>query len=419
MKRSTFKVLFYLKRDKVKKDGSVPLFCRITVDGKEIRFGMKRHISPKFWDVKAGKATGRSDEAAEINTLIDNTKSAIYKVYRELQERDNSVSAEKVRNAFLGIDVGKNTLLTLFDEQNKKKKELIGKTLAASTYDKFRITRDHLAEFLITKCNLTDIPLKEINHDFICKFEHFMLATRQCSENTTAKYMQFFKHIIIVAMKSELIYKNPFAEYSIHVKKTDRGFLTQEEVEILMKMKFNTKRLERVRDVFIFCCFTGLSYIDVKNLTADNIRKSFDGKLWFIGKRGKTDITYQVPVLEIPQRIIDKYNGTLTDGRLLPVINNQNNNAYLKEIGELCQFTKKLSFHLSRHTFATLTLTKGVSIESVSKMLGHTNIATTQIYARVLAEKIGDEMGLFAGNISKMGKTFALPEMETKIAVNF
>jgi site-specific recombinase XerD len=408
--RSTFKVLFFLKRDKQKANGSIPLFCRITVDGKEVRFGMKKDIHPRFWDVNAGKAAGRTNEAVEINTLIDNTKSAIYKVYRDLQERENNVTAEKVKNVFLGIEIKHQTLLQVFDEQNKEKQLLVGKTIAESTYDKYRITRDHMAEFLKKEYNLSDISLKDINHKFICDFELFMLTTRNCAENTTAKYIQFFKHIIIIAMKNGWIYKNPFADYNIQIKKTDRGYLTQEEIEVLMKLKFETSRLERVRDVFVFCCFSGLSYIDVKRLTGDNIRTSFDGNLWIMGKRGKTDVSYNVPLLEIPQMILDKYNGKSSDNRLLPVINNQNTNAYLKEIGTLCGIKKKLTFHLSRHTFATLTLSKGVSIESVSKMLGHTNIQTTQIYARITNEKISNDMALFAGKVKGM---------ETKLAVNF
>jgi site-specific recombinase XerD len=408
--RSTFKVLFFLKRDKVKKDGSVPLFCRITVDGREVRFGMKQDIQPGYWDVKAGKAAGRSSEAVEINTLIDSTKSAIFKVYRDLQERENSVSAEKVKNAFLGIDLSQHSLLAMFDEYIREKKPLVGKNLSKSTFEKYRYTKNHLAAFLKQECNLSDIPLKEIDHRFICNFERFMLTTQKCVENTTAKYMQFFKHIVLVAMKYEWIYKNPFAEYKIRLKRTDRGYLTQEEVEILMKQKFKIKRLERVRDVFVFCCFTGLSYIDVKNLTADNIRTSFDGKTWIMGRRGKTEVAWQVPLLEIPQKIIAKYRDTQPKGRLLPVSNNHNTNAYLKEVGEQCGMTKKLTFHLSRHTFATLTLSKGVSIESVSKMLGHTNIQTTQIYARITSEKISNDMALFAGKVK---------DMETNFVVNF
>ena len=402
MKRSTFRVLFFLKRDKQKTNGMIPLFCRITVDGQEVRFGMKREIHPKYWDVKAGKATGRSDEAIEVNTLLDNTKSALFKVYRDMQERENCVTAEKVKNAFLGIDLRQHTLLSVFDEHNREKKLLVGKTLSESTYDKYRITRNHLAEFLKIDCNLSDIALKEIDHKFICNFELFMLATRRCAENTTAKYMQFFKHIIIESMKYGWIYKNPFTDYQIRIKNPDRGYLTQKEVEILINQKFDTKRLERVRDIFVFCCFTGLSYIDVKNLSGESISILFDGKPWITGKRGKTNTSYQVPLLDIPQKIVEKYKGESPEGRLFPVINNQNTNAYLKEIGKLCKLKKKLTFHLSRHTFATFALSLGVSIESVSKMLGHTNIQTTQIYARITDKKVGIEMNMFAGRIKNL-----------------
>jgi site-specific recombinase XerD len=282
--------------------------------------------------------------------------------------------------------------------------------ISESTYDKYRITRDHLEEFLKTEYRLSDISLKEINHRFITGFERFLLTERGCAKNTTAKYMQFFKHIIIVALKNEWIYKNPFSEYTITIEHVDRDYLTEEEIEILMRQKFSTKCLERLRDVFVFCCFTGLSYIDVKNLTEDHIRTSFDGNLWIMGKRGKTDTGYQVPLLEIPKMILNKYGGALKNSRLLPVINNQNSNSYLKEIGKMCGIKKKLTFHLSRHTFATLTLSRGVSIESVSRMLGHTNIKTTQIYAKITSDKISNEMAQFAGKVK---------EMEMKLAVNF
>jgi len=248
--------------------------------------------------------------------LMDNTKSAIIKVYREMQERENSVTAEKVKNVFLGIDAGKNTLLSLFDEVKREKQSLIGKTLSRKTYDRYCTVRKHLAEFLEKDCNLSDIAIKEIDYRFISNFERFMLATRGCNENSTARYIHTFKYVINTAIKYGLIYKNPFAEFQIKGKKPDRGYLTQEEVEILMQHKFKSKRLERVRDVFVFCCFTGLSYIDVKNLSEDNICTFFDGKLWIISKRGKTDITFQVPLLEIPQKILEKYEGKSRNGNL-------------------------------------------------------------------------------------------------------
>jgi site-specific recombinase XerD len=408
--RSTFKVLFYLKRDKKKTNGNVPIFCRITVDGKEVRFWMKKDIHPNHWNVKTGKVTGRTSEAVEINTLIDDAKSAIYQVYRDMQEKGNNVTAEKVKNVFLGIDCKQpENLLELFDQHNSEQKLLVGKSVSASMYDKYRITKNHLADFIKKQYDVSDISLKAIDHQFICDFEIFMLTSRGCAENTTAKYLQIFKHVIIVSMKYGRIYKNPFAEYSIHVKKTDRGYLTQDEIEILMEQKFDTKQLERVRDIFVFCCFTGLSYIDVKNLTADHIRTSFDGNLWIMGKRGKTDENFNIPLLEIPKTILEKYRDTLPGNNLLPVISNNVTNGYLKKIGELCGIKKKLTFHLSRHSFATLTLSKGVSLESVSKMLGHTNIQSTLIYARITGEKISNDMALFAEKINGM---------ETKLAVN-
>ena len=408
--RSTFKILFYLKRDKEKKNGNVPVFCRITVDGKEARFGMKKDVNPKFWDVSAGRATGRSVEANEINTLLDNTKSAIYKVYRDLQEKGNNVSAEKIKNSFLGIEAKHQNLLELFDAHNREKKMLVGINIAKSTSNKYRITRDHLAAYLKEWHQRSDIPLKKINHKFVCDFETFLLTVRHSEENTIAKYMQMFKHITGIAIKYGWIHDNPFSGYKIHLKKTDRGYLTQEEIEILVNQKFPEKHLEKVRDVFVFCCFTGLSYIDVKRLTWDDISISFDGGLWIMGKRRKTDVGYNVPLLETPKMILEKYRGTFLNKRALPVTTNQYSNVYLKKIGELCGIKKKLTFHLSRHTFATLTLSKGVSIESVSKMLGHTNIQTTQIYARITSDKISSEMAQFAGKVK---------EMETKLAVNF
>jgi site-specific recombinase XerD len=397
--RSTFKVLFYLKRDKQKKNGKVPLFCRITVDGKETRFGMKKDVHPGCWDVKTGRATGRTGEATEINALIDSAKSAIYKVYRDLQERDNSVTAEKVRNVFLGINGGCKNLLEAFDEHNREKKLLVGVNITVSLYDKYRITRDHLSEFLRSRYSLSEISLKEIDRKFIKDFEIFLLTGRKCSENTAVSYLKLFKHLVCEALKFGWIHANPFMDYPLKLKPVDRGYLTQEEVEILMKQTFSSERLEQVRDLFVFCCFCGLSYIDVKNFTAESIGISFDGKPWIKGRRGKTDIPYMIPLLEIPKAILEKYRGRQRDGRLLPLPSNSHTNVCLKEIGALCGIKKKLTFHLARHTFATLTLSKGVSIESVSRMLGHTDIKTTQIYARITSDKIGSDMAVFAEKI--------------------
>ena len=408
--RSTFKVLFFLKRDKQKKDGSVPVYCRITIDGKESRFGMKKNIDPKLWNVKEGKATGKSAESSEINALLEKTKAGIHKIYRDIQERENAVSAEKVKNIFLGIDSKQYMLLKAFDEHVEEKFNLIGKRIVKSTYDRYYYLRIRLSEFLTEKYHLSDIPLREINYQFIRDFEMYLLIVRGNKQSTIAQYLINLKKIVELAYKNEWIFRNPFINYKIEDEKSERGYLTQREVEILMNWKLD-KKLERTRDVFIFCCFTGLSYIDVFKLTKEQINLSIDGQQWIMGKREKTDMDYFIPMMEIPKKILEKYkNETFKDGKLLPVKVSLTVNRHLKEISEICGINKHLTFHLSRHTFATLTMSKGVSLESVSKMLGHKNIQTTQIYAKMTTEKVGRDMAIFAESIK---------ETERKFVVNF
>lgn len=406
--RSTFRVLFFLKRDKTKANGHTPIFCRITIDKQEARFGIKKDVDPAIWEVKAGRAVGRTSEVVEINSIIDKTKSALFNVYNELLLSDANVTAEKVKNYFLGGTTNAHNLLEQFTRHNDDVERLIGISKSKATYQKYEVTRKHLYNFIKERYNLSDISFKEINHQFITDFEVYLLTTCGCNANTTAKFMQFFKRIVIIAKNNGWIKADPFANYRIRIKKVDRGYLTQEEVESIMEKRFPTKRLEQVRDIFVFSCFCGLAYIDVKKLRKENIRTSFDGNLWIIGKREKTDVTFSIPLLDIPKRILEKYEGSLPDNRILPVPSNQKMNAYLKEIGALCGIDKEISFHLARHTFATLTLSKGVSIESVSKMLGHTNIRTTQIYARITDSKISHDMTAFAGKVKSMGEKLAV-----------
>jgi site-specific recombinase XerD len=400
--RSTFKVLFFLKRDKQKVNGTVPLFCRITVDGKEARFGMKCDVNPKYWDVKTGKATGRTADANRINTLVDDTRAAIYRVYRELQEKENYVTAKKIKNVFLGIEVKHQTLLELFDKHNKEREQQVGVNLTKSTLEKYVITRNLLADFIKYQFDVSDLPVKEVNQKFIADFDLYMTGLNCYARNTVVGYMKKFRHIIEMAIANEWIYKNPFrGEYELKWEKVDRGYLTQTELETLMDCRLEEHpKLEEARDVFVFCAFTGLAYGDVLRLSYDEIKSSFDGKLWIKGKRKKTGTEYNIPLLNIPKMILEKYKGKVEGGMALPVYpDNIVFNNRLKKVGKLCGINKKLTSHLARHTFATQTLTKGVSIESVSRMLGHTNISTTQIYARITDKKIGTEMSSFADKV--------------------
>lgn len=400
--KSTFRILFYLKRDKQKVDGTIPIWCRITVDGQVTRFNSKLDINPEIWDSKSARAIGRTKEAIEANSLLETIKASIYKVYHELQTRENNVNAERIKNAFLGFEIKSQTILELFKRHNEDIEKLVGINKTKATLQKYEIAYKRVSDFIRQQYNCSDISLKDINHQFLCDFEIYLMTSCKCASNTTAKFLQRLRTIIILAKNNGWIHTDPFANYKIRFKKVDRGYLTHEQIEIIIQKTFATKRLEHVRDIFIFSCYTGLAYIDVKNLRETSIRTSFDGNLWIMGKREKTGVNFNVPLLDIPKQILDKYAGTLPNGMLLPVPSNQKVNAYLKEIGDICGIEKELTFHVARHTFATLTLSKGVSIESVSKMLGHTNIKTTQIYAKITDAKIGNDMAVFAQKMEEV-----------------
>ncbi|MDR2148030.1 MAG: site-specific integrase, partial [Tannerella sp.] len=399
MKKSTFKVLFFLKRDKQKTNGTVPLYCRITVDGLEARFGMKCDVNPKLWDVKTGKATGRTVEAVRINALVDSTKAAIFRIYRELQERDNYVTAGKIKNVFLGVEQKSQTLLELFDCHNRERSETVGINIGRATFDRYLLIRRMIAEFLEYKYNIHDIPVREVSPQFIGDFEAWLFTRCNYAPNTVVATLKKLRHVIELGINREWIAKNPFREHRFRWQENPRRFLTRQEIDSLIDFQFGEKHLERTRDLFIFCCFTGLSYRDLKTLTRDNIRSSFDGKLWIGGNRCKTGIEYRIPLLNIPRMIMEKYRGKAAGNLVFPVSDNSSYNVQLKAVGRECGIAKRMSSHLARHTFATLALTQGVSIESVSKMLGHSDIKTTQIYSKVTENKIGNEMNVLAGNV--------------------
>src|SRR5574344_1110838 len=361
--KSTFKVLFYLKKGSEKRNGEVTIMARITVDGKICQFSTKQSIHPDNWSVKAGKATGKS--CAQLNKLLEDIKASLHQIYHEQQRRENYVTAEQIKNEFLGHTENHETLLNLFQKHNDDVKQLIGLSKSASTYQKYEVTRKHLANFIQAKYNLSDIALKSINNMFINDFEVYLMTVGRCNHNTTAKFMQFFKRIVLIARNNGLIVGDPFANYKIRLQRVDRGYLTEDEIKKNLELNLVSERLEHVRDLFFFSFFCGFVYLDVSGLRNEHI----------------------------PKMILDKYKEKLPNGKILPVISNQKLNSYLKEIADLAGIKKNLTFHLARHTFATTTtLGKGVPIETVSKMLWHTNIETTQIDARITNSKSSSYM---------------------------
>ncbi len=403
--RMIFRVTYYIRSNYKNREGKSSIMIRIYLNRKMCVVGSSGlSVDISKWNAQFSKMIGRSHDALSLNLELDNITMSLNKIFKQY-ENDEDISLEKIKNIFLGNVERTDTFLELFCKYNADIKSLIGKTKSKATYQKYEVTRKRFTEFLKYKYNRNDIRAGELNHITLHDFEIYLKTVADCSANTTAKFLSLLKTIVLFAQRTGMMTQNPFQNYKIIVKKVDRGYLTEEELTRILKKDFAIKRLEQVRDVFIFSCFTGLAYIDVKNLTQENIRKSFDGEMWIMTKRQKTDVQSNVLLLNIPKRILEKYKNKLPEGKILPVLSNQKTNAYLKEIADLCGINKDITFHLARHTFATtVTLAKGVPIETVSKMLGHTDIQTTQIYARITNSKISKDMGDLVHKLDDMNK---------------
>ena len=391
--RSTFRILFYLKRNAPKSNGLVPVMCRITVNGKISQFSCKLDVDEKHWDVKTGRMTGRSVVALEANRMLDKIRVGINKAYQDICDKDNYVTAEKVRNAFLGMGMNHETLLAVFRQHNEDYAKQVGKIKSQRSYWKYCTVYNHLSEFIRQRYKVSDIALKELAPAFITDFELFLRTEKNHCTNTIWSYMMPFKRIIYMSINNGWLQRDPFYAYSITKEETKRGFLSKEEIKMLIEGSFKKKSYELIRDLFIFCCFTGLSWTDMANLTKENLQTSFDGHLWIKTNRQKTGTETNLRLLEVPLRIIKKYEGCSEDGKLLPVPCYPNCKNGIKVIAKKCGIGKNVTWHMSRHSFATtVCLSNDMPIETLSKMLGHRSIRTTQIYAKITAEKVSNDM---------------------------
>ncbi|MDR0505579.1 MAG: site-specific integrase [Dysgonamonadaceae bacterium] len=347
--KSTFSLSFFLKRNAQKANGNMPVIARITINGAVAQFSTKLEIAPNLWNVKMGKVTGRSNEAVQINNILDGIRAKIQSHYHSLLAGGRGVTAEILKNSFLGIDDSYETVLTIFDKHNADLKKLVGVDKSDSTYKKYLLARQRVAEFIRYRYKMTDMQLRNMDLMFVKDYEVFLKTECRLSHNVAAKMIQYLKKMVTFAHNTGIIQHHPFTGYVISVKKVDKGYLSEQELKTIIGKQFDCLRLEHIKDIFLFACYTGLSYIDIANLQKSNICQSFDGKMWLIGKRGKTGISYNVPLFNIPLMIIEKYKGKLSDGKVLPVISNQKLNSYLKEIADLCGIATNLTFHLARH----------------------------------------------------------------------
>ncbi|MBN8676531.1 MAG: site-specific integrase [Chitinophagales bacterium] len=392
----TFSLLFYVKKAKTVANGTAPIYLRITIDGKITELAAKRYILPEKWNSEAQKVTGTSEEIKSLNAYLKTLEQQVYEAQHQMLKDKAVITPENLKHKLHGSEERQRTLIPIFEDHNKKVEALLNDEFAPGTLERYKTSLKHTVDFLLWKYNVSDIDIKKIDHAFVTEYEFYLRSVCKCNNNTAVKYIKNFGKIIRICIANGWLDKNPFVNYKAKVKEVERAYLVQEEIQAIADKEFATERLNQVKDIFLFSCFTGLAYIDVKKLTKNNITIGIDGEKWIYTNRQKTDTRSNIPLLPMAEEIIAKYKEhpqCLNEGKLLPVLSNQKMNSYLKEIADLCEINKELTFHIARHTFATtITLTNGVPIESVSKMLGHKNLRTTQHYAKILDKKVSDDM---------------------------
>jgi len=364
-------------------------------------------VKSSQWDKEKERIKGRTTEALNTNLQLDNIASGLQSIFRRIEMSD-VVSLERIKSEFLGKKEEIDTLMQLFEKHNGDVAKQVGVSVGKATLQKYNVCKRHFSEFLEKQYKRSDLKLTELTYVVIREFDLYLRTEVGQNPNTATKTMKTFKTITLLGQKMGVLLHDPFMNHRFHIEPVNRGFLTDEEILCIAHKQINIPRLELIRDIFIFSCFTGLAYIDVSNLTPDHIVTLGD-KQWIMTQRQKTSVETNVLLLDIPKAIIAKYGGkTYRNGKLFPMLTNQKTNSYLKEIADICGIKKNLTFHLARHTFATMSLSKGVPMESVSKMLGHTNIRTTQIYARITNKKIEHDMEELADKLDKFNDAMGL-----------
>ena len=384
------------------------MMLRIYLNNERLSLGSTGiSVKSSQWDKEKERIKGRTTEALNTNLQLDNIASGLQSIFRRIEMSD-VVSLERIKSEFLGKKEEIDTLMQLFEKHNGDVAKQIGVSVGKATLQKYNVCKRHFSEFLEKQYKRSDLKLTELTYVVIREFDLYLRTEVGQNPNTATKTMKTFKTITLLGQKMGVLLHDPFMNHRFHIEPVNRGFLTDEEILCIAHKQINIPRLELIRDIFIFSCFTGLAYIDVSNLTPDHIVTLGD-KQWIMTQRQKTSVETNVLLLDIPKAIIAKYGGkTYRNGKLFPMLTNQKTNSYLKEIADICGIKKNLTFHLARHTFATMSLSKGVPMESVSKMLGHTNIRTTQIYARITNKKIEHDMEELADKLDKFNDAMGL-----------
>ena len=387
MNQEDVKVVFYLKKNESNAEGRCPIMGRLTVGETECVFSAKMLAPRSLWT--SGRAKGKSTEAVEINRWLDELRASALAIYREQSAVRDRVTAEEIKCLLLGMAYGQETLLDYFSSFIEHFEKRVGVNRTAKSARSYRCAYEHVAQFLSERLRLSDIPFSALDRSFVDKFDLHLRTERKLAPNTIILYMSRLHTVINKAIAAGIITADPFAGYEPPHPERRRRYLTREELQRLMTTPLPSSRLYLVRDLFLFSCYTGISYGDMCRLTAANLETAEDGTVWIKAAREKTHVKFEIPLLDLPLHIIDKYRDIVPDGKLLPMYGNSELNKGLKHLAAACGIDRKLTFHMARHTYATeITLSHGVPMETVSRMLGHSRVDTTQIYAQVTDNKI-------------------------------
>lgn len=397
MLEKSFGIFFFLKKPKTENaDGMRYVYLRLTVDGISREVSTKRLWHRARWNAAAGKAAGNKEDSKSLNHYLESFTSLVYKAKQKLIDGGHVISADAIKDILTGNWIDNKMIIKLFQFHNDQMRELIGKEYAKGTYERYETSLQHTRSFIQWKFDKEDISIKELDYDFIEQYFFWFRTVQNCCNNTTIKYLGNFKKIVLACVKKKWLTSDPFVDFQFKKTKVKKLALSSVELQRIEGKVFSIERVSQVRDIFLFSCYTGLAYIDAKQLTSSDIGPGIDGGLWILSSRQKTESETHIPLLPKALEILAKYKHhpqCQNSGRVLPMLSNQKMNSYLKEIADFCGIEKTLTFHIARHTFATtVTLVNKVPIETVSKMLGHATIKQTQDYAQVVEEKISKDM---------------------------
>jgi integrase len=389
------KILFLIQSNKINKAGLTSLWCRITYNKTRKQFSTGNYIKPIYWDKDKQKILEEAENSKIVNSQISLIKQKLGQAFLILQIKEEPFDVEDVYKIYCGQDIKEEMgVMAVYEEHNDYYKKLVGKDIKVVSWQKFENTKGHLKNFIQWKFKRREVKLSSLKFQFIKDFEYYLRTEENMQQSTINKTLQRFKKMVNFAIAHEYLERNPFLMHKPKAVKKEIIFLTRTELSHLQKKELDNKRLDEVRDCFVFCCYTGLAFKEMSNLRKEHIVQGKDGKNWIRLKRQKTDKTISVPLLPEAQKILDRYYGQLKEGKVLPSKINSHFNAYLKEIADLCELKINLTHHIARKTFATtVLLLNDVPIEIVSKLLGHSRIGITQAhYGQILEEKVQSEM---------------------------